>query len=96
MINFQLRSRWKLITFKLPNTELNGLTLEEECVQISRSVTTCFHMRHKLYGAIKEITDRKLSGLIELDPTYEPINLKGTRPEDMPRYSKKKRKEQFP
>ena len=74
--------------------ELNGLTLEEECVQISRSVTTCFHMRHKLYGAIKEITDRKLSGLIELDPTYEPVNLKGTRPEDMPRYSRKKRKEQ--
>jgi len=72
--------------------ELNGLTLEEESVQIAKSVTTCFYMRHKLYGAIKEIADRKLSGLIELDPTYEPINLKGTKPEDMPRYSKKRGK----
>lgn len=72
--------------------KLNGLTLEEESVQIAKSVTTCFHMRHKLYGAIKEITDRKLSGLIELDPTYEPISLKGTRPEDMPRYSRKRGK----
>ena len=72
--------------------ELSGLTLEEESVQIAKSVTTCFHMRHKLYGAIKEITDRKLSGLIELDPTYEPISLKGTKPENMPRYSKKRGK----
>ena len=72
--------------------ELNGLTLEEESVQISRSVTTCFHMRHKLYKAIEEIMDSKLNGLIELDPTYEPINLKGTKPQDMPRLSKKRGK----
>ena len=72
--------------------ELNGLTLEEESIQISRSVTTCFNMRHKLYKAIEEIMDKKLEGLIELDPTYEPINLKGTKPYNMPRISKKRGK----
>ena len=72
--------------------ELNGLTLEEESVQISRCISTCFSMRHKLYCAIEETMDRKLSGLIELDPTYESINLKGTKPENMPRMSKKRGK----
>ncbi len=70
--------------------ELNGLTLEQQSVQISRSVKTCFCMRHKLYRAIGEIMDRSLSGLIELDPTYESINLKGTKRDKMPRISKKR------
>ena len=72
--------------------ELNGLSLQAEAVQISRTVSTCFRMRHKLYAAIEEIMDRTLSGLIELDPTYESINLKGTKPCNMPRYSKKRGK----
>ena len=49
-------------------------------------------MRHKLYKAIEELSDKILSGLIELDPTYESINLKGTKLEKMPRYSKKRGK----
>ena len=65
--------------------ELNGLTLEALSVQIARSRTTCFNMRHKLYRAISEIMDTRLSGLIELDPTYETINLKGTKTQNMPR-----------
>ena len=73
-------------------SELNCLTLEEESIQISRSKTTCFNMRHKLYKAISEIMDDSLSGLIELDPTYQKINLKGTKPENMPRFSKKRGK----
>ena len=71
--------------------ELNGLTLKEQAVATERSVTTCFHMRHKLYQAASRIQrDVKLSGMIELDPTYTGINLKGTKPQNMPRYSKKR------
>lgn len=72
--------------------EMNGLTLEAQSVQISRSITTCFHMRHKLYRAAEEITGCTLEGLIELDLTYESINLKGRKPADMPRFSKKRGK----
>ena len=31
--------------------ELNGLSLEQDSVATGLSVTTCFHMRHKLYQA---------------------------------------------
>ena len=31
--------------------ELNGLSLEQDNVATGLSVTTCFHMRHKLYRA---------------------------------------------
>ena len=72
--------------------ELHSLTLEQEGVSICRCVSTCFRMRHKLYKAIGEIMDSSLSGLVELDPTYESINLKGSRPENMPRISKRRGK----
>lgn len=43
-------------------------------------------MRHKLYQAISKVNDNViLHGLIELDATYTKINLKGTRPQNMPR-----------
>ena len=75
--------------------EINGLTLNEEVISISKSKTTCFNMRHKLYDALSDIQeDVVLSGEIELDPTYEKINLKGTRPENMPRISKVRGKSQ--
>ena len=32
----------------------------------------------------------KLSGEVEIDTQYKSINLKGTRPQNMPRYSKKR------
>ena len=69
--------------------ELNGLTLEEQSVATELTVTTCFNMRHKLYKAASRIQkDVKLKGLVELDPSYTSINLKGTKPENMPRASK--------
>ena len=69
--------------------ELNGLTLEQQSVATGLTVTTCFNMRHKLYKAASKIQkDVKLKGLIELDPSYTSINLKGTKPENMPRASK--------
>lgn len=46
-------------------------------------------MRHKLYKAASKIQKEvKLKGIIELDPSYTNINLKGTKPENMPRFSK--------
>lgn len=72
--------------------EINGMTLQQESVQIARSVTTCFHMRHKLYKAVERYNERELSGNIECDPTYEKISLKGTKKKDMPRFSKQRGK----
>lgn len=69
--------------------ELNCLTLEQQSVATGLSKTTCFNMRHKLYKAASKIQNEVvLSGDIELDPTYTSINLKGTKPKNMPRYSK--------
>ena len=69
--------------------ELNGLTLEQQSVATGLSKTTCFNMRHKLYQAASRVQNQSiLSGEVELDPTYTSINLKGTKPENMPRYSK--------
>ena len=70
--------------------ELAGNALRFEASCIDRSVTTCFSMRHKLHEAIGKIVRQKLSGSTEVDFTYENICLKGMRPEDMPRESKKR------
>ena len=73
--------------------ELNSLTLEQQSVATGLTKTTCFNMRHRLYQAASKIQkDVILSGDIELDPAYTKINLKGTRPENMPRMSKKRGK----
>lgn len=69
--------------------ELNNLTLQQQTVETGLTQTTCFNMRHKLYKAVSRIQrESKLSGLVELDPSYTKINLKGTKQENMPRYSK--------
>ena len=69
--------------------ELNGLTLQQQSASTCLSVTTCFHMRHKLYAAVSSIQEKVvLKGNIELDPAYTKINFKGTKPENMPRLSK--------
>ena len=69
--------------------ELQGLSLEAEGVITGLHKTTCFNMRHRLYSAISSLQkDTVLSGNIEFDPTYTKINLKGTKPKNMPRISK--------
>ena len=51
-------------------------------------------MRHELYHTTSEIMGHhKLSGKVEIDTQYKNINLKGTRPQNMPRYSKKRGKQ---
>lgn len=69
--------------------EINGQTLDQETISIGKSRTTCFNMRHKLYSAVKKIQENiVLKGQIQLDPAYTKINLKGTKPQNMPRISK--------
>lgn len=71
--------------------EFSGLTLKEESYYLKFSVHTCFRMRHKLYEAVSSIVDQyKVEGEIQIDGNYQKINLKGTRPQNMPRYSKRR------
>ena len=81
-------STWKTFI----KCELNGLTLEKESIEIGKSITTCFNMRHKLYQAIKDSTKVTLNGLVEIDAQYTKINLKGTKKDNMPREFKKRGK----
>lgn len=75
-------------------TEISGLTLKDEAYFMNTSITTCFYMRHKLYKAASQIIqEQKLSDEIEIDSQYLSINLKGTKLENMPRYSKKRGKQ---
>lgn len=69
--------------------EITGMTLKEEAYYLGVSKTTCFFMRHKLYRCLALLYKKEtLSGEVELDAAYFKINLKGTKPEKMPRYSK--------
>ncbi len=71
--------------------ELLHLTLEETAYKVGISKTTAFAWRHKLYKSIENHIDSiKLTKIIRLDATYERINLKGTKPKNMPRSSKKR------
>ena len=74
--------------------EISGLTLSEISYYTKLSVTTCFKLRHKLYSAcIRYLNDIvRLLGKTELDSSYAKINLKGTKPNNMPRISKKRGK----
>ena len=56
---------------------------------VGTSITTAFTIRHKILdvlGAIRE--NIKLHGKVEVDEYYISINLKGTKKENMPRFSK--------
>lgn len=76
---------------KFIKCELNHLTLEESAEEVGISKTTAFHWRHKLFKALEHfIFQIKISKVIQLDAKYESINLKGTKPKNMPRISKKR------
>lgn len=71
--------------------EIMGLTLNEESHECGISQTTAFSWRHKLYHAITEVSKNvRLNGEIYIDGKFTSINLKGTKHENMPRYSKKR------
>lgn len=71
--------------------EFAGMTLAETSFQVKLSKTSCFNLRHKLYAICSEyIRNIKMIGQTELDCSYTKINLKGTKPNNMPRLSKKR------
>ena len=70
---------------------LNGFSLRRIAEENNISLLTSFRLRHKVLYALKNfIKNIKLSGKIQSDEKYFSINLKGTKPQNMPRYSKKR------
>lgn len=70
---------------------LDGFSLRRIAEENNISLLTSFRLRHKVLYALKNfIKNIKLSGKIQSDEKYFSINLKGTKPQNMPRYSKKR------
>lgn len=70
---------------------LNGFSIRRIAEENNISNYTSFRLRHKILYALKKFVENiKLSGNIQSDEKYFSINLKGTRKENMPRYSKKR------
>lgn len=65
------------------------LSLEKTAVKMGVNKNTVFLLRHKVLDCISKIRENvKLKGQTEADEIYESINLKGTKTNNMPRYSK--------
>lgn len=65
------------------------LSIHKTAAKMGVNKNTVFLLRHKVLDAISEIRKTiKLQGEVEVDETYESINLKGTKKEKMPRFSK--------
>ncbi len=72
---------------------VNKLSIRKTANKIGVSIKTSFVLRFKIISCLKNIVNnKKLKGTSQLDEYYLPINLKGTKPENMPRISKKGRK----
>ena len=70
---------------------LNGFSLRRIAEENNISLLTSFRIRHKVLYALKSFVENiNLSGEIQSDEKYFSINLKGTKPNNMPRYSKKR------
>lgn len=70
---------------------LNGFSLRRIAEENNISLLTSFRLRHKVLYALKTfINNINLSGEIQSDEKYFSINLKGTKPQNMPRFSKKR------
>lgn len=78
---------WKNVIDNL----LNGFSVRRIAEENNITIVTSFKIRHKVLFALKKfIDDIELSGDIQSDEKYFSINLKGTKPQNMPRYSKKR------
>lgn len=70
---------------------LDGFSLRRIAEENNISLLTSFRLRHKVLNTLKTFIDNiKLSGEIQSDEKYFSINLKGTKPNKMPRFSKKR------
>ena len=72
---------------------LMGLSIRESAVKCGIANTTAFYWRHKILGALQNITEikQKLSGIVEADETFFPMSFKGNHSKDgftMPRKAK--------
>lgn len=75
-----------MIFFECMNDKLS---IKKTAAKMKCNKNTVFLLRHKVLDCISKIRNStKLKGKIETDETYESINLKGTKPENMPRASK--------
>ncbi len=78
---------WKNVIDNL----LNGFSIRRIAEENNISNYTSFRLRHKILYVLKKFVENiKLSGNIQSDEKYFSINLKGTKKENMPRYSKKR------
>lgn len=70
---------------------LNGFSIRRIAEENNISNHTSFRLRHKVLLALKSfVKSIKLKNKAEADEKYFSINLKGTKKENMPRYSKKR------
>ena len=80
---------------KVIDAEIRGDSLKEIVYQTGLTESTCFLVRQRLHAlAGIVVSGKKLTGQTEVDATYTKISLSGTKPENMPRYSKKRGKHQ--
>ncbi len=80
----QIESAYQCLVDKIP--------LRKAAKKIGVSLYTAFTLRFKLISCLKLNKNIILSGIVELDEYYLSINLKGTRRDNMPRASKKRKK----
>ena len=65
------------------------LSIRKTAAKMEVNPNTVFLLRHKVLDCIAEIRESiKLEGIVEADEIYESINLKGTKTNNMPRFSK--------
>lgn len=78
---------WKNVIDNL----INGFSLRRIAEENNISLLTSFRLRCKVLNALKSfINEIRLSNNIQSDEKYFKINLKGTKPQNMPRFSKKR------
>lgn len=70
---------------------LDGFSIRRIAEENNISIYTSFRLRHKILLALKKyVKNIKLQRNTQSDEKYFSINLKGTKPNNMPRYSKKR------
>ena len=76
---------------KVIDNLLDGFSVRRIAEENNISIYTSFRLRHKILLALNSfVKSIKLSGKTQSDEKYFPINLKGTKTKNMPRYSKKR------
>lgn len=70
---------------------INGFSIRRIAEENDISILTSFRLRHKVLIALDTFIENiTFNGEMQMDEKYFSINLKGTKPENMPRYSKKR------